>query len=95
MTQPSTSTPAFELLPQSARELAALIGEAETLRVISRACEAARRNLAIRHAVKAAQQNGRAVAHTVSRLAFIHGLPACCVWRIAEAHAPAPGECQP
>ncbi|QQE88537.1 hypothetical protein [Azotobacter chroococcum] len=95
MTQPSTSTPAFELLPPSARALAVLIGEAEALRIISRACEDARRNLAIRHAVKAAQQNGHGVSVTVGRLAFVHGLPTCCVWRIAEAHAPALGECQP
>lgn len=95
MTQPTTTAPAFDLLPQSARDLAALVGDEEARRLIARLCEEARRNLAIRQAVKDAQRSGHAVAHTVGRLAFIHGLSTCCVWRIAEAHTPAQGACQP
>lgn len=95
MTQPTATAPAFDLLPQSARALAAMLGEQEALQLIARLCDEARRNLEVRQSVKAAQRNGHGVTVAVGRLAFVYGLPECCVWRIAEAHAPARGECQP
>lgn len=95
MTQPTSSASAFDLLPQSARDLAALIGDEEALRLIGKLCEAARRSLIIRQTVKAARQKGYGVYHAVNRLAFIHGLPVCCVWRIAEEPAQALRDGQP
>lgn len=95
MTQPTTSAPAFDHLPQSARDLAAMVGEAEALRLIADLCDTARRQLEIRQSVKAARHNGHGVSVTVGRLAFVYGLPECCIWRIAEKYAPALGERQP